>query len=347
MTKKNILFMVAPFIICVLISNTLGLNISIAADNNTTSINSSDLDNATDYSKASNWLTADSKGTKGVDIFYLYPTTYQKGTKDPDYCKINNISMIKGANGYLNSQATAFLPAGNIYAPYYRQADPRYVLSKSTTEEQDNAIRVIPAADGVAAFKYYLEHYNNGKPFILAGHSQGSSVLLFILSELKNQPEVYNRMVAAYVIGCPVTKDYLKQNPHLKFATGPDDTGVIISYNTEAEGVKNNPIMRPGAISINPISWTLSNEQIPKEDNAGSITYINLTLSDLKPVKNFASAKVDPQRGVVVCNSVDINKYSVKNIPKGIYHLYDYSFYYYNIQENALNRVQKYFEKHK
>jgi hypothetical protein len=72
---------------------------------------------------------------------------------------------------------------------------------------------------------------------------------------MKEHPEVYERMIAAYVIGYSITEDYLTQNPHLKFATGPDDIGVIISYNTEAPDVAAgvNPVVWPGALVINPI----------------------------------------------------------------------------------------------
>lgn len=317
------------------------------------SIVANGADELTDYSNAKNWLTADVNGKKPVDIFYLYPTAYQKASpNDPNYCTVDNVSMIKGANGALNRQATAFLPVGNIYAPYYRQADAMYVLTMPTIEEQDEAVRIIPAADGIAAFKYYLAHYNKGKPFILAGHSQGSNVLLFLLSELRKQPEVYKRMVAAYVIGFSVTKDYLSANnndnyPKLKFATGPDDTGVIISYNTQAPGVKQNPVVRKNSIAINPISWTLTSKLAPKESNSGSITPISPSLSDLTPVKNLASAQIDTQRGVVVCSSVDIKKYSISPSFPGVYHSFDYPFYFYNIRTNALNRVQKYLATHK
>ena len=40
----------------------------------------------------------------------------------------------------------------------------------------------IPTLDGTAAFDYYIKHYNNGRPFILLGHSQGSTVMTNLLS---------------------------------------------------------------------------------------------------------------------------------------------------------------------
>ncbi len=312
----------------------------------TTSATADDMQNTTDYSLKGSWLTADTSGSKPVDVFYLYPTAYQKGPDDGDYCAADNVSMIKGANGAFNRQATAFLPVGNIYAPYYRQADATYVLSMPSIALQDEAVRIIPAADGIAAFNYYLDHFNKGRPFILAGHSQGSNVLLFILSEIKDRPEVLDRMVAAYVIGFSVTKDYLHQNSPLRFATGPDDTGVIVSYNTEAEGVTQSPVVRTGALAINPISWTLDETEAPKENSLGSITLITATLADLTPVMNLASAKVNTARGVVVCRSVDAAKFALPGWPAGVYHTYDYPFYYYNIRANAQNRVKNYLEAH-
>lgn len=343
MKKKNI---IVTAILCVFMLAAQNVTApGAAAGKAESTMSADDVNNVTDYSKPGNWLSADMSGSLPVDIFYLYPTAWQKGPNDSNYCSVDNVSMIKGANGAFNRQATAFLPVGNIYAPYYRQADAVYTLTLPTIAQQDEAVRIIPAADGVAAFNYYLDHYNKGRPFILAGHSQGSNVLLYILAQIKDQPEVLGRMVAAYVIGFSVTKDYLAQNTPLKFAAGPDDTGVIISYNTEAEGVTSSPVVRPGALAINPISWTLTDLEAPKEDNAGSIRPVTMALSDLTPVKDLASAQVNTLRGVVVCKSVDVNRYSIQGMP-GVYHSYDYPFYFYNIRANAQNRVKKYLAAH-
>lgn len=298
----------------------------------------------TDYSDPNNWLTKDTKEDKTVDIFYVYPTAYNKLSKeDPNYCTVDNVSMIKGANGAFNRQATAFLPVGNIYAPYYRQADALYLIGMKPAE-RDAAIDLIPAKDVKAAFYYYIDHYNNGRPFILAGHSQGSMVLLNLLTDLSNKrPEVYKRMVAAYAIGYSVTKDYLakSENKLLKFATGPDDTGVIISYNTEGIGVTNNPLVLPNALSINPITWTRTNRPATKECNEGSITLLTPAVCDMTPIKDVASAQVDIKRGVVICASVSSADYSIPGLP-GVYHSYDYPLYFYNIRSNAMNRVNHY-----
>jgi hypothetical protein len=84
---------------------------------------------ATDYSQAAHWLSL-AAAVKAVDVFYLYPTAWQKvNTTDPNICEIDNPSMLKGAAAAFARQATAFETVGNVYAPYYRQADAAYVLA--------------------------------------------------------------------------------------------------------------------------------------------------------------------------------------------------------------------------
>ncbi|HWR38701.1 MAG TPA: DUF3089 domain-containing protein [Patescibacteria group bacterium] len=308
----------------------------------TVSVQANDIQ-VTDYWQAEHWLALPVSTDKAVDVFYLYPTAWYKVNKDePNICEIDNPIMLKGSKLAFSRQATAFEPVGNIYAPYYRQNDAAYTLSLSL-EEQEKVIGGIPKTDAMAAFDYYIKNYNNGRPFILAGHSQGSNVLVLILSEyMKEHPEVYSRMIAAYVLGYSVTDDYLAQNPHLKFAEGPDDTGVIISYNTEAPRVVTNPVVLPGAIAINPITWTREETPATAEQNLGSIVLNHEGRIVAENVKNYADARVDKSRGVLICTTADVEKLAPGNqvFGKGVFHSFDYPFYYYNIRENAANRTK-------
>ena len=306
---------------------------------------------ATDYSKPANWLALPGAVDKQVDVFYLYPTSWQKeNANEPNVCEIDNPSMIRGSKLAFSRQATAFETFANIYAPYYRQADAVYCLSLSL-EDQEKLLGGIPKTDAFAAFDYYIKHYNHGRPFILAGHSQGSNLLVYLLSEyMKKHPEVYARMIAAYVIGYSVTDSYLAQNPHLRFAKGPDDTGVIISYNTEAPVVEgNNPVVLPGALVINPITWTRKETLATAEQNLGSIVLKPTGEIAAYNVRNYADARIDKQKGVLICSTADVEKLSPGNkvFGKGVFHSFDYPFYYNNLRQNAANRVDKYFISHK
>ena len=304
---------------------------------------------ATDYSKSEHWLSLPAVVDKEVDVFYLYPTAWQKvNTTDPDICEIDNPSMLIGSAAAFARQATAFETVGNIYAPYYRQADAAYVLALPLAEH-DAVIAGIPTTDAVAAFDYYIKHYNNGRPFILAAHSQGSNVLINLLAGyMKDHPDVYSRMVAAYVVGYSVSDEYLAKNPHLKFAEGPDDTGVIISYNTQAPDVVagTNPVVSPGGLVINPITWTRDETLATTAEGLGSFMPDPVT-KVFSQVPQYADAKIDKTNGVLICSTADENAlYSLSGaLGKGVYHSFDYPFYYYNLRENAANRTNKFLSK--
>ncbi len=304
---------------------------------------------AVDYSQAQHWLHLPSSVSQAVDVFYLYPTAWQKvNASDPSICEIDNASMLANSKLAYERQATAFEPLGNIYAPYYRQVD-----LTPPPEVRTALANGIPTSDAMAAFDYYIDHFNNGRPFILAGHSQGSNVLVNLLADyMKGHQGVYQRMIAAYVIGYSVTPSYLADNPFLKFAEGSDDTGVIISYNTEAPDTAAgaNPVVLPGALAINPITWTRSETPASAAQNLGSImlkpdgSVVRDAQGNFLKVMNYADARIDLSRGVLICSTADENRLAPGNATfgRGVYHSFDYPFYYYNIRQNAIDRVNSY-----
>ncbi len=311
---------------------------------------------ATNYSEAAHWLNLPKESTKAVDVFYLYPTAWAKVNEDdPIICEIDNPVMLKQSKMAYNRQATAFETIANVYAPFYRQDDAASTL-QMPVEEQQNIVKSIPLTDATAAFDYYIEHYNNGRPFILVSHSQGSNVMIYVLQDyMKEHPDVYKRMVAAYVIGYSITDDYLAENPHLKFAAGAGDTGVIISYNTEAPVIEGmNGVVLPTAHVINPISWTTDETAASASDNLGSLRLNKDGSVATNPdgtyvkVMNFADARIDKTRGVIICSTVDVDRYAPGrgSFGKGIFHSFDYPFYYYNIRANAEERVANYLKEH-
>jgi Protein of unknown function (DUF3089) len=297
------------------------------------------------YAESGNWLARPAHPQRKVDVFYLYPTSYFKTSpSQPVICAINNSAMVAGAERSFAQQATAFDPVANVYAPYYRQADAVTVLT-SPLSTQNKIIGATPSHDATAAFTYYIEHENQGRPFILAGHSQGSNVLLFLLSGyLKRHPAVYHRMIAAYVIGYGVTRSYLAQNPQLRFAKNAGDTGVIASWNTEAPGLTiKNPVVNPGSIAINPITWTRTQQQASAAQSLGSL--LPNAAGDLVKVNHYADARVDDARGTIVCSTCSVEQYAPGKpggFPRGIFHTHDYAFYYYNLRKNASVRIRRF-----
>ena len=288
---------------------------------------------ATDYSKTNHWLTVPATNMLPVDIFYLYPTSWTSTNSNPEVCAIDNPSMLQLAPLAFAKTATAFETIGNIYAPFYRQSN----LTSNALETEAG----IPTTDGIAAFDYYIQHFNQGRPFILAAHSQGAFVLSQLLTRYMNDHrDVYARMIAAYVIGWPVTAQYLADNPYLKFAEGPDDTGVIISYNTQAPDVPPgvNPVLwRMVGTVINPLTWTRTETLATTNQGFGSFMPNTNGVLYVR-VPQYADARIDITNGVLICSTADTNTIGVQ----GIYHNFDYPFYYFNIRSNAANRVTKF-----
>jgi len=101
----------------------------------------------------------------------------------------------------------------------------------------------------------------------------------------------------------------------------------------------------PGAIAINPINWTREETLATAQDSLGSI--LPNTEGKYVPVKNYADARVDKARCALICSTAEVEKWSPGNVVfiKGIYHSYDYPFYYYNIRENAANRTKIFLNK--
>jgi hypothetical protein len=312
-------------------------------------VESSDAIAATDYSQSAHWLNLPTAPDKKVDVFYLYPTAWARASdSDSIVSTIDDPVLLSNSKLAYNRQATAFETVANIYAPYYRQYDAAATSNMSSDEQQD-VLKGVPLTDAMAAFEYYLDHYNNGRPFILASHSQGSNAMIYLMADyFKAHPEVQKRLVAAYVIGYSITDDYLADNPNLKFATGSGDTGVIISYNTQAPTIEGTDfVVLPTAHVINPISWTTTDTVAPASANLGSIainpdgTVVTNPDGSFVKVMNFADAQVDTEKGALICSTVDVDTYAPGNAAfgKGVFHSYDYPFYYFNLRANAEERV--------
>ena len=293
-----------------------------------------------DYSKAENWALLPQSCESAVDAIFFYATCFHPQGPDADMiADIDNPQMVVGAQKNIDIRGSIFKQSCNLYVPFYRQ----FSIKGLGVVNDQNLLEYCAAQDIYRALDYYFENYNNGKPFILGGHSQGAIWVSVVLQDyMKKHPEYLSRMVAAYAIGWSITSDYLARNPHLKFATGATDTGVIVSYNSEGEGNENNVVVLPGAISINPINWKTDETYAGESENLGSLN--NDTLKITSP--GLADAKVDLKRGVVITTTAEKNGYPYNPSfgPKG-YHSQDFALYYENLRQNVADRIKSYFEK--
>lgn len=299
-----------------------------------------------DYGSSENWMHLPEAVVYPVDVIYLYPTAYSdaNGTL---VSEITDAGMRESARELYLEQATAFATTGNMFAPYYRQLNGA-MFSNMTSAEILAGGRNEPRTDVYAALDYYFAHYNSGRPYILAGHSQGSNMLNIVLDEyMELHPEYYERMIAAYQIGCSLTKDFLTENPHVRAATGADDLGVVVSWNTEGLGNLNaeSLVVDKNAVSINPLNWKTDETYANVSENPGSL--VETADGGFSVGAGIADAQVNLTRGSVICTSVDPAEYAISAAdvfgPES-YHGYDYRFYYVSIRENAQLRASHWLE---
>ena len=317
------------------------------SEDTTASTASTDTSGAPDYSKESSWYQIP-EVTKDVDTFYVYASMYTgQGEGDPDYAALDNAEMLEGLQTEHVTKISVFEDSTNVYVPYYRQASLKVEADAwKKTGDARSTLTGIPYEDVTAALDYYFENYNDGRPFILASHSQGSAINSLVLKGyFKEHPEYYERMVAAYIVGFSITKDDLEANPHLKFATGEDDAGVIVSWHTEGpKNVEENvsmPVLLSGGISINPLNWKLDDTYAPASENKGSLV-IDMAAGKTVIQDIGADAQVVPSRGTVVTNAKTEPKEAAELFGPQGYHEDDYSIFYNNVKDNVAKRIATY-----
>lgn len=286
---------------------------------------------APDYAKAESWRVATAKPDKPVDVFFVHPTTYF-------FPNSWNESLEFGRQNYkvdasITGQAGIFTGQVNVFAPHFRDAHIKALAASEA--DKDKAIAI--AYDDVSkAFDYYLDHYNGGRPFILAGHSQGSNLLLELMERRLGDATLRKKLVAAYIIGWSVTADDIKAYPFLKMSDRPDAIGAIVSYNTQLEKPAYS-IVRAGGIAVNPLSMTTATDLVPTDKHLGAVFFDDE--GKMTEMAHYTDAQAKNGAAVV---SEPLESDIVATPFKGFYHSYDYAIFYRNLQKNVGVRIKAY-----
>jgi len=273
-----------------------------------------------------------------VDVFFIHPTTYTDSDLPFGYSAPINNNELNAKTDYstILFQASAFNQAGKIFAPRYRQANLQAYFPKNSADSL-SAIAAFELAyqDIKAAFLHYLNHYNEGKPIIIAAHSQGTTHGKRLVKEFFDNQPLQKKLIAAYLIGIPVSEN---EYTHIQSCKTTNQTGCIVSWRTYKKGYTPPIILKEEnkAIVTNPLTW---NEEPVVAD--ASLNKGGILLNFNKIVPGVASAKVEG-------NVLWTEKprffgnifYTTKN-----YHVGDINLYYLNIRENLKQRISSYFKK--
>lgn len=280
-----------------------------------------------------------------ADVFFIHPTVlmsrerWNADTRDLD---LNG----KVGQTTIRNQASVFNGCCAIYAPRYRQLTLGGYLKWS---ENSVAATELAYSDILRAFREFRRRVGD-RPFILAGHSQGSRLgRLLIEREIDGKP-IAKRMVAAYLIGHWIELDWFKQLRDVRTCTGATDTGCVVTWSTfeagrnagsqrrllgRQSGYQPETIKRPYAC-INPLSWTTTTALAPKQANIGAWVYGDGPSP--RPLDTgLVSARCGKDGGLYISKPGE--PYQATVIPFGNHHNNDYQIAWMNLRQNATDRV--------
>ncbi|WP_235298764.1 DUF3089 domain-containing protein [Portibacter marinus] len=274
-----------------------------------------------------------------ADVFFLHPTTYtkEKGNTEWNGNLDDEELNEKTDETAILFQASVFNGAAKIYAPRYRQAHIFSYYTRSDGYDQSSAEQAFELAysDVRKAFEYYLQHWNEGRPIIIASHSQGTTHAKKLVKEYFEGEPLMSQLVAAYLIGIPVSKSEFSE---LEPCQNSTETGCYVSWRSYQRGYL--PQWKDGAEDIvvtNPLSWTTDTLYVPASENDGTVLYdfnkgVKKGIVDAQRHKGHLWVTKPKFRGSIFLRTRN-------------YHIADYNFFYANMRENAKERVQAFLQR--
>ena len=296
---------------------------------------------AVDYSDQHNWAYQGNapETMQAVDVFFVGPTTFL-GNAMQFNLPLDDIKARRSFLGAVNMEKGIYDAKANFYAPYYRQAALNVYRMGDGAAAPSFALAY---QDVKAAFEHYLKQLNPDRPIILAGFSQGADMIVRLMKDKFGDPSLQERLIAAYVVGWRVTAEEINRYPQLRMARGEYDTGVIVSFNTEAPELTVSLSVPIKTLGINPLNWKTTGEYADKSLNQGAV-FTGYDGGVLEEIPHLTGAYLDPVRGTVKVTDVDAAAYPpvLDLFKSGEYHIYDYQFFYRNLQTNVRARIDAY-----
>jgi hypothetical protein len=282
----------------------------------------------------------DGQADAKVDVFFVHPTLYFRGKGwNADVADVRTNNLVDQTT--IQKQASVFNGSCRIYAPRYRQATLYSFVDGKTSGRKALDLAY---TDVKRAFEYYLKHYNNGRPIIIAGHSQGTYHASRLINDFfENDPVLYQKLVAAYLIGGNITQQEFKV---VVPCGNAGQTGCLVAWRTMRWGSKekvprkknrNAPVFDAygRAECVNPLTWKTDTVYAPASLNKGSVPK---KFNEVQP--GVIDAKISPEHILWIHKPKKRGYPKVKNC-----HIYDYSLFYMNIRENVRHRIGIYFGK--
>jgi len=276
-------------------------------------------------------------------VFFIHPTSYvdrAHWNAPLDDAQANNTAAV-----FLRGQASAFNDVGEIWAPRYRQA----TFGAFLTDEAD-AQKAFDFAyhDVLAAFDEFLREIGPDRPIILAGHSQGAFHLERLLRERVAGQPLAKRIVAAYVVGWPISKTTDLPALGLPECTTANQANCLLSWQSFAEpadpsmvtdifdattGFDGKPRKGTDMVCTNPVTGT-PDATAEAKDNLGTLMPAK-DLNSATLVTPGVPAKCFGRGFLSIGEPVNLGGYV---LPGNNYHVFDYSMFWVNVRDDAMRR---------
>lgn len=294
---------------------------------------------APDYSDERNWSalpfrtdaadmipeneTWTSDSLKEADVFYIYPTLYAKGKTWN--ARLDDEKLNKRLDNLpVKYQASIFNQAGRVYAPRYRQAiiDSYFDPTGSGQQALNFAYE-----DVKTAFQYYLDHYNQGRPVIIASHSQGTTHARNLIRDFFDTPEKKKQLICAYLVGYEVNRESYSV---LEPCDEPEQTQCYVAWSTFRHGFEYNDTLHYfGNVCINPVSW--------RTDTAMATSNGGILLNVDRKKKFTTDARIHQSYLWAKTDLTFMRR-------RDVLHLVDLNLFWFDVRKNAALRVKSYFD---
>ena len=167
-----------------------------------------------------------------IDCFYVYPTISRDETPFSDWDASDE------EEGWVTvNQAARLQSQCRVFAPVYRQRTLSALAAGIGGGEAPEGEQIDPFADVLDAFRTYMAQDNEGRGFVLIGHSQGAAMLnQLIAEEIDGHDDVREKLVSAYLVGwnmaVPEGEDVGGDFDNVPLCRSADQTGCAVSWVT-------------------------------------------------------------------------------------------------------------------
>ncbi len=288
-------------------------------------------------------------GERDVDVFYIHPTTDRSASRWNQ--PLDDAAVNAWTDGsVIARQASVFNACCRIFAPRYRQATVLAVRAAAPGGD-GNLAYDLAYTDVLRAFDDYIANRNAGRPFVIAGHSQGGLLAYRLLRDRVDSTPLQAQLVAAYVVGLDLMEgDFGRTYQSLQVCATPEQTGCVVGWNAvngEADlalyqsmagaryAEKYQTQEGRSGVCVNPLTFRADQPEAPASASLGAVPGAPDDTAPLALQVGKVSARCTGGYLVVAADPA----LDLQPLPGGSMHFHDFGLFYEDIRQNVARRI--------